>query len=447
MVDTFAARTRDDPFESDLQRLLDTLWVSNPLSGAEVETAARELLLDTLGSAISGLRDESVRRLIVALSESEPGHLHFPGSGRALSSSQYLLAFSAAVCQYEAGEGLPISHGRPGLHAVPVLLAYGLPRSRTLREILDALVVAYEVGGRLGAVFRIKPGMHVDGTWGAFASATALARLEGLNSSQTLAALNHVACQVPFSLYYPITMGSVARNLYIGHGAFLGAAAVRAAQTGFGGPSGSLVQFARLCLDIEAEKLPEELPPERSVLHLGYLKAYPCTRHMHYGIEAARKWFESDGAPAEMPDRVVLRIYSEAIKYCPNRAPTAHIQAQFSLTYGVAYSLLYGNFTLEAYDATSLADERLKELERRIIVEEDRSFLGEKRGCSLELQFGSRSQQIVIDHLPGDPGQKMTRDAIVTKFMGLTAPVLGERASGIMLEMLLRGHLDAPLVI
>lgn len=436
-----------DALETDITHLLTHLWSANVLTDAKVESTARELLLDTLGSAISALGDPTIQELFGELHAAEPGHLPFPGTSLKFSAGMYLLAFSAAVCHYEAGEGLPLSHGRPGLHAIPALLAYGLPRGRSLRDLLEALVIAYEVGGRLGSVFRIKPGMHVDGTWGSFASSVGLARLEGLDPGKALDALNHVACHMPYSLYYPIKEGSLARNLYIGHGAFLGASSVRAARAGYGGPLGSLSENLRLVLNRENAPLLAEYPVEQRILHRGYLKKYPCTRHMHYGIEAARRYVETAGPLSDLPDRVLLKIYPEAIKYCPNRAPQAHIQAQFSLSYGLAYALLHGNFTPAAYSPNALQDPRLRALESRIVIEEDARLVGtEERGCTLEVvSAGRRDGPVEVRRLSGDIGMKMPTQEVRDKFRSLTEPVLGKEVAEKFIQSILLGRLDESL--
>ena len=93
-------------------------------------------------------------------------------------------------------------------------------------------------------VCRVRSGMHVDGTWGSFAAA----HLFGATPNQALAALNHVACHMPFSLYWPIAAGSTMRNPYPGHGAAYGMAAAVASLAGLGGPPGSITEMARPAL-------------------------------------------------------------------------------------------------------------------------------------------------------------------------------------------------------
>src|SRR3954451_13799121 len=216
--------------------VLRWLWDESPTGNPEVAARARELLLDTLGCAISGTAEPDVAALFRQAAAADPRAIRLPGAPHGLPVAGFCSAFAAAACWQEACEGLAVAHGRPGLHAAPVAVGMGLARGLPLGAVLDALVAGYEVGGRLGIVCRIRPGMHVDGTWGSFGSAAAACRLAGASAETAMAALSHVACHMPFSLYWPITAGSTARNAYAGHGAAHGLAAAVASMAGLGGP-------------------------------------------------------------------------------------------------------------------------------------------------------------------------------------------------------------------
>ena len=244
MKRSLAGPTLDDR----LEELLAGLWRSDPLAGAAVEQRARQLLLDTLGCAIAGLATDGALALAQRLAREEPGQIILPGLDAGLSANAFAVAFSAGACAFEAPEGLAAAQGRPGLHVVPAILAASGGRRATLRTALDALTIGYEVGARIGSIYRILPGMHVDGTWGTFGAAAAIARLLGESSAVALSAINTAACQLPLSLYMPITAGSLARNLYVGHGVALAGTAVAAAQAGIDGPRGALAEHMHLLL-------------------------------------------------------------------------------------------------------------------------------------------------------------------------------------------------------
>jgi 2-methylcitrate dehydratase PrpD len=298
--------------------------------------------------------------------------------------------------------------------------------------LLSAVVSGYEIGGRLGAVCRIRPGMHVDGTWGSFGAAAACCRLFGVAAPVALSALNHAACHLPFSLYWPIASGSTARNAYAGHGAAHGLASTLAAMAGLRGPPGSIGEMMRRALDRVPEKL---LPPGRVLLLEGYLKPYPAVRHVHYGVRAAEAW---RGGPAGI-GAIRLAIYEEAITYCGNRAPRTAIQAQFSLSYGVARTLAYGTLDPAAYTEDALADPLVQRLEGLVQLVPDPAAQG--RSCTLEVD-GWRQH---VDRVPGDPDLKLTRDEVRAKFLAYAGPVIGMQHATAIAARVLDGGLDTPL--
>lgn len=425
------------PFDAHLLSVLRWLWAT-PLP-PEVDTRARLLLLDTVGCAIAGTAEPEVAALFRF---ADPGPVRFPGTPHSTSSAGFARAFAAAACWHEACEGLALAHGRPGLHAIPAVLGSALAAGASLGAVLDAVAAGFEVGGRLGAVCRIRPGMHVDGTWGSFAAAAAAARFAGLSPEDTLAALNHAACHMPFSLYFPIPAGSTARNAFPGHGAAHGMAAVQATRAGLGGPPGAVAEMARLALDLPPEALLAAPGPGAWLLPDGYLKPYPAVRHVHYGVAAAAAW---RGRPRAIT-AVTLDAYPEALTYCGNRAPGTAIQAQFSLSYGVAHALVHGTLDPSAYTSARLHDPAVRRVEALVVPRPDPARVpGNRRGCTLTVEADGSTWSRTVDHVPGDPGHPMPGDAVERKFTAYAGPVIGaDHAAGIA-ERLLRGLADAPL--
>lgn len=419
------------------------VWLAEAPPDAAVEQKARLLLLDTLGCAIAGMAEPEVRALARHISDADPGALRLPGLEHGLTADGMARVFAAASCWHEACEGLASAHGRPGLHALPAVLGPALRRGASLGAVLDALVAGCEIGGRLGAICRIRPGMHVDGTWGSFAAVAAYARLLGLGVDATMGALDHAACHMPFSLYRPITLGSTARNAYVGHGAVHGVASVLASLAGMEGPPGSLQAMAGLALGIAPDALPAAAPAGAWLLPQGYLKKYPAVKHVHYGAAAAEAFHAEAPFPAAAIDDIALHIYEEAQVYCANRAPRTAIQAQFSLTYGAAWSLLHGTLVPRAYAATAFADPDVARLESLLRVVPEAS-LGKDgaRACILRISAGAQRWERRIDTVLGDPQHPMSRADVLAKFTAYAAPVIGDPAAVTLAAHALDGGRD-----
>ena len=145
---------------ADLAAAID-LHAGRPAPPA-VDAHARLVLLDTLGCAIAGRAATEVVALETEAARREPGDFRFPGGpGLGLRPAVQLLAI--APTWHEACEGHAHAHGRPGIATIATLLPLAIARGALLGELVDALVLGYEIGARAGGWLRINPGLHVDG--------------------------------------------------------------------------------------------------------------------------------------------------------------------------------------------------------------------------------------------------------------------------------------------
>ncbi len=370
-----------------------------------VRARARLLILDTLGCALAALGHPTVGAL----------RQHLEDRGAFLA---------AAACWDEACEGLPSAHGRPG---VPVIAACLARDGRTLQALVDAVITGYEVGGRMGARLRIRPGMHVDASWPSLGVAAAVARLLGGAPAVAQAAIEIAAAQIPFSLYLPVAQGADARNTYLGHAAWLGAYAAQCALAGVEAPRGAVDEFAKLALG--GTGAPLDAPGY--VILDGYLKPFAAVRHVHYGALAALRLLPRLGKLSEVR-RIALSIYPEAIAYCGNRAPQAPIQAQFSLSFGVAAALRFGRLDADAYRPPAFDDPELRRLEALVEIA---SHGRDARDATLEVD-GLRES---VDSIP------MSDAEAEAKFLRNASPALGEARARQIADALLRRPESQPL--
>ena len=381
----------------------------------QLEAKLRWMLLDTWACAVAGSRAAPVSALAARLSPSPaPGRLWAAGPPTPPASLALWLAM--ASCWDEACEGHALAHGRPGVAALAALL----PMSRDLRwdEFRRALLVGYEVGARMGALLRIRSGMHVDGNWPALGAAAAAACALGLDDAQVLAAVHIAACQLPMSLYRPVQTGDTARNTYLGHAAALGQMAALAAASGIGAPADAVQVYAQVGLGQSERERELVLPaPKASLLLDAYFKPYAAVRHVHYGAAAAQALREA------VQDRAVqairLQVYQEATVYCGNRAPQTPLQAQFSLSYGVAAMLCWGRLDPWVYREPQFQDAAVRRLEALVEVEVDSDWTAAgQRGARLQLQLADGTVLArAVTAVAGDPAQPMSEAELEHKFL------------------------------
>ena len=419
-------------WDGHLAALRDTVALhAGQTASAEASRQARRLLADTVGCAIAGRHAAEVRRLEAVLADAEPGAFRLPG-GPLIGVHGAAQVLAMAATWDEACEGHALAHGRPGVPLVAALLPLASRRGATLGRFIDAFVLGYEVGARAGAWLRIRPGMHVDANWPALGVAAGVARLLGLPAAGIIQAIDIAACQLATSLYLPVTSGRTARNTYLSHSALLGLQSAFASAAGIDAPPDALAHYA----SDHAVAAPEALPPAESTLLLdAYLKPFAAVRHVHYGAVAAREIRRRLPDATQSIRAIVLTVYREAIVYCGNRAPRTPIQAQFSLSFGIAAMLRFGDIDPSVYEPQRFDDAELRRLESLVVlrVDEDLSVQG-RRGAALEVAHVAGGDiaylRQSVDTIPGDASHPLDRAALCAKFGRYAArSIAADRAS------------------
>jgi 2-methylcitrate dehydratase PrpD len=403
----------------------------------DVEAKARLLLLDTFGCLLAGLLHPEVRKFGQALRLAFPGDTAWPASDIKLGPAGLAALGAAAACWDEACEGNASSHGRPGLPVVPALLALAASRQTTLADLLLALTTGYEIGTRAGEAWRIPAGWHVDGGWHSLAVAAAVARMTS-GPEHIQSAIEAAACQIPASLYMPITTGSVLRNTYPAHAGLLGIMAAAAANSGFDMPRGALEEGRRRVL--QATSAATSAPAGQWTILDGYLKPYAAVRHTHYGVEAALRLRTDAKFSLQKVRAIKLDIYPEAVQYCGNRAPRTAIQAQFSLSYTIAAALVLGDLGPDAY--ADVGNPAIARLENCVTVEANPSRL--RRSAKLSIDVDGTHLTESVDDVAGDVANPMTKEHVAEKFRRYTVPILGRRRAQALIDFILEGNSAEP---
>ena len=382
-----------------------------------MDTKARELLLDTIGCVIAA----SMAPRLGALAgdwRNRSGAVRVPGFHASFRPRRQR---AARNCGLLTGlRGLERAHGRPGIPVIAACIALAQIRSTSLSELITAVVTGYEIGGRLGEVLRIAPGMHVDGTWSGLGVAAAAVRLCGGDAAQAMTAVRIAACQMPYTLYLPVRTGAETRNTYLAHSAQLGLLAANAALAGLTAPEGALEELRARALAGTAQT--QRLAPAGEwMIAEAYLKPFAAVRHVHYGAAAALELRPRIADRLARVSGITLSIYAEALTYCAIRAPANAIQAQFSLSYGIARALAAGELGPTAYSREALEDALVRSLETKVELVEDIALTrAARRGARLTVEIDDERFEHRVDRVIGDPALPMTHDQVVSKFVRYT---------------------------
>lgn len=405
-------------------------WAFDGPTG-DADRKARLLLLDSLGCALAGLSHPRVAAFAAAMQLGFPGDVALAGAKLAPGAAAAVLA--AATCWDEANEGLARAHGRPALPVAPLALM-AMARGGDPALARAAFALGYDVAARAGEAWRIKAGMHVDGSWHSLGAAACAARLAGLDEAGVARAVRLAACQIPFALYAPISAGMDGRNSYPAHATLLGHLAAAAAAAGMDAPEIGFETARGIALGLDAPATME--PPGTWLLLEAYQKPFAGVRHAHYPAAAA---LDLRGRVPAAPARILVETYAEALRYAGNRAPRAAISAQFSISWAVAAALHQGDLGPAAYTDAALADPALRALEQAVELREDAGLTGAgRRGARVTIG----QESAFVDSVVGDPDRPMSEAETCRKFARFAAPALGEAGVARAVAAILH---DAPI--
>src|SRR5262245_49338169 len=140
--------------------------------------AAKLVFLDTLGAMLAGSTLEENGRLAkLAAARSSRGSATLLGHGARADRFWAALSNATAGVALEMDEGNRLGGGHPAIHVIPGALAVAEERGLSGGRLLQAIIVGYEIGSRLGGATTTRPNVHSHGTWGTISTAVAVASL------------------------------------------------------------------------------------------------------------------------------------------------------------------------------------------------------------------------------------------------------------------------------
>jgi 2-methylcitrate dehydratase PrpD len=431
----------NDTDRAALEYLIDDI-VGRDLSAAPaLQAKIRVVLLDTVACAIGSMNDPVVQQVAERFGMLSPGPVRIPGTDIATGIADAAFVMTMAACWFEACEGVASAHGRPGLSVIPAAVMIGSAKGLPVNTVLTAIALGYEIGGRLGAAYRVKGGIHVDGTWGLAASTATAAYLLGGDTPAIRNAVNLALCQMPGSLYLPVITGDTARNTYAANASAESIRLAQAALAGVTAPDTVDAEVLRIIMDDSRSTTVDWSMCQPLKIEDAYIKMFAAVRHVHYGVSCALDWVEQHGnAAAQTIDGLSLSIYEEAITYCGVRQPRTPIQAQFSLSYGIAHALTFGSLGPEAYASERLTYPEVQRLEALLEIAADPHM--PTRGAVLLIAVARQTETISVNALVGDPGNPLSEEDVTGKAKTYMSPVIGKAAAETMIKTVMTADLE-----
>src|SRR5690348_12529319 len=217
-----------------------TRWEDIP---EPVRHHAKLTLLDTFGVILAGSERPEVRQLRERLAATGgTGATVYARGWPTQDPRTAALLNGTAGRAIELCEGLRLVSGQAAMQVLPGVLAVGEHAGSSGREILAALLLGYEVVGRLSSGFTPRPLAHQNGQVPLLAAAAAGARLRGLDAAGVLQAMRIATTLLLTPSYTNAVAGATALNVAGGMSGFAAALAPELALAGFEAEANAIEQ-------------------------------------------------------------------------------------------------------------------------------------------------------------------------------------------------------------
>src|SRR5688572_29227781 len=398
------------------------------LSPAAVHEAKRAVL-DWTGCALAGSTHPTVAILIKTFDTlgSVPVATVLGRGGRKLS------LLDAPVANGQMGHVLDFDDTHLGgviLHTstatLPALFALGERRKSSGRDVIVALVAAFEAGIRVGqaATSHHLGGWHLTGTLGTVAAAGGSARLMRLDEKQTTFALG-IACTQAAGMQQ--NRGSDCKSLHAGKSAYHGVMAAMLASKGFNSSpeilEGSL-GFTRIFSATQQNNaITAGLGRTWMITGNGY-KPYACGVVLHPLIDAMIDVSRKTGRPASEVVRVEVLVHPDVIRITGIDTPSSGLMSKFSANHAAAVAYIDQAAGVAQFTNERSGDAAVQALRTLIQVTPDASFRLDQAAAVVRTRAGVR-HEAEIAHATGTVSNPMSDDALREKFLSNATPVIG----------------------
>ena len=410
----------------------------------DVRAAAREHVLDTLGCGLAALGlGEGTAGLLVA-SESGEGPATAIGRPHGVAVPAAALANGMLCHGLDFDDTHEASIAHIGAVVVPTALAVGEAAGASGANVIAAIVAGAETVARIGSAapegFH-RRGFHPTGVCGAFGATVVACRLRGMDAGATTRALG-LAGSMASGIFEYLSDGSPTKPFHAGWAAQAGVQAAALAAAGARGPAtvlegrfGLFATHVDVPWDVDAQVADLERRWESPSVAI---KPYPACHWIHAAVDAAVT--ASDGATPDEIERIVVRIPDVGVPIVleppeQKAAPATPYDAKFSLPWCIAARLVHGHLDVRSFTAEAIADAAVLELAERVEHAPWTGAVGSPFAGEAEVVIrDGRTATVRYDAPRGAPGNPMTREAIVEKFMVNATRSLDEPAALALVE-------------
>ena len=402
----------------------------------ETVAKAKTLILDVIACIVGASREQQAQTLVDVVKE-EGGNPHSSVFAQGFKTS----ATNAALLNGTMGHIFDFddSHPKGNMHSsvavFPAVFARGEQRKSTGKELLRAFILGSEVMIRVAESFlgrSTNQGFHPTGTCGVFGAAAGCSALLGSDATQTAYALG-IAGSFAAGVMKWRREGSWQKPLQPGHAGMNGIVSASLGNRNFLGarsifeePDGVIKMFSHQDT-YDVVPITGGLGKKWEMMDVS-IKVHACCRFSATSVDCALDLYRQ-GVRAKDVKHLLVKANKTTITglcYPPElkRRPTTHVDAQFSLPYGVAVALAKNKAGVDEFRKESLSHPEVLALVDKVGWEIDpaaEAVYPKALPATVEATLHDGRRVVShFDYPKGDPENPASMDEVMKKFNLLT---------------------------
>jgi 2-methylcitrate dehydratase PrpD len=266
---------------------------------------------------------------------------------------------------------LRLVSGQAAVQVLPGVLALGESENLAGRDMMAALVLGYEVAGRLASAFTPRPLAHQNGQVSLLAAAAAGARVRSMHAPDVSRAMRVATTLVLTPSYTNAVAGATTLNVAGGMSSFVGALAPDLAVAGFEAQPNALEEaLANLVGDgLKSDSLLDDLGKRWHITE-NYFRLYACCNPVHGALDNLQSILSKLRPKAEDIERIDVATYRFA-SVMRNPDPPNFFASKYSLPHAAAVMVVRGKAGHSDIGDDALRDPAVAALRHRVHMTED----------------------------------------------------------------------------
>ena len=420
------------PLEKLAQFVANTTWDELP---ERVRLHAKLVLLDTIGVILAGSTRPEVRKLRDSLTAAGGSGATVYAAGCPTSDPRTAALLNGIAGRaIELCEGLRLVSGQAAVQILPGVLATAEHEGRTGKNVLSALILGYEVAGRLASAFVPRPLAHQNGQASMLGAAAAGARVRGMSAPAVSRAIRAAAPLVLAPSYTHVVEGATSLNVAGAMSSFVGTLVPDLVVSGFESypdaveeALGELVGSA-----FDSTHLLDGLGARWHITE-NYFRLYACCNPIHGALDCLAAILSKLRPAPEEIERVDVATYRFA-SVMRNPDPPNFFASKYSLPHVAAVMIVRGRAGHGDVDDSALTDPGIVSLRRRVHIAEDAAMSAvaprlRPSRVTVTLKDG-RQETAARESHRGDFNEPFAESELREKFRELAGTVLTPAGTG-----------------